>query len=151
MSDEAKQSPNRDRRGCITCLVISFVAMCGLGTAIWYGARLGQDAVELDQMSQAIARFISEKHEWPRSWESLASYYATLPHAREGDASRAYKRIEVNFEIDLRKAPQATDWYVRLRGPGNQGQEGEENYYLRRRIIEFQKDLREPTAPKKRT
>jgi hypothetical protein len=127
--------------------------MCVLGialcTGLRYAGRQMEDADELHRMSEAITSFISERHEWPKNWESLSPYFATLDQASAGDASRAYERIDVNFQIDVRKAPQPTDWYVRLRSPGNQGQESETNDSLRLRIIKFQEDLRKPAAAKK--
>jgi hypothetical protein len=108
-----------------------------------------EDAEELFRMGEAIATFISDRREWPKNWESLSPFFATLDRARDGDASRAHERIEVNFQIDIRKAPQPSDWYVRLRSPGNQGQEGEINYSLRSRIIKFQEGAGKQTDPKK--
>jgi hypothetical protein len=147
MSDQP-QRPERKRQGCLTCLVALFVAMCVSGIALCMGLRYAgrqmEDAYVPERMNEAIQAFISERHEWPKDWGSLAPYFATLERAEDGEASRAYGRIEVNFQIDIRKAPQPTDWYVHLRSPGNQGQEDEMNYSLRRRIIKVQEDLRKP-------
>jgi len=142
MSDEPK--PDRKRSGCAPYLVVFLGATCVFLAALFMGVRyLAHHMADLEALtatSFAIERFISERQQWPQSWESLAPYFADLePPRDDDDVSEARKRIEVNFQIDFRKTSRPSDWYVHVKSQTNEAQEDEQNYMLRQRITELQK------------
>jgi hypothetical protein len=145
MSDEPTKAAltRRERMGCLITFV---VATCVVGVPLFlFVQHERQVLTNFDSLwgtTWAIEHYVADRHEWPSDWDRLLPYFATLnPPATDDDLLQARKRIEVNFQLDFRKTPLPSDWYVRVKQHTNSAQEEEAHYYLRRHIAKLQTDL----------
>jgi hypothetical protein len=127
--------------GTLLLVLVAFLAF-GRYWHASFGRRMGAFA-DLWNTTDAIQMYVDKKNSWRRDWSALAPYLTAVG----GNISNGVaERVDVNFRVDLAKAPEPAEWYVCLKSnslPGEERTVNEALYHQRVMLGELRRRTRD--------